>query len=109
MRLPRVRFTVGRMMIAVAIVAMVTGMYDLARRSSIYESKARRYADREVLSRDLMVSFANPDRPEVVELCRQEYAANLVRAEYERSLKRKYLQAARRPWLPVAPDPPEPE
>jgi hypothetical protein len=56
-----------------------------------------------------MASFVDPDRPEVVELRRQEYAANLARTENEGSLKRKYLQAARRPWLPVAPDPPEPE
>jgi hypothetical protein len=109
MRLPRVRFKVRRMMIAVAVVAMVTGMYGLARRSTIYESKARLNADREVLSRDLMASFANPDRPEVVEICRQEYAVNLARAEHEGRLKLKYLHAARYPWHPVEPDPPEPE
>jgi hypothetical protein len=56
-----------------------------------------------------MASFADPDRPDVVEPCRQEYSANLARAEIEGSLKRKYLQAARRPWLSVVPDPPEPK
>jgi len=30
-------------------------------------------------------------------------------AEHEAMLARKYFRAARYPWLPVAPDPPEPE
>jgi hypothetical protein len=29
--------------------------------------------------------------------------------DYHASLKQKYLLASCRPWLPVAPDPPEPE
>jgi hypothetical protein len=31
------------------------------------------------------------------------------RSEYHRRLRRKYERAARYPWLPVAPDPPEPK
>jgi hypothetical protein len=30
-------------------------------------------------------------------------------AEYHLELRDKYVQAAARPWLPVAPDPPEPK
>jgi hypothetical protein len=36
-------------------------------------------------------------------------SAERARAEREKMLAEKYLHASRRPWLPVAPDPPEPE
>ena len=31
------------------------------------------------------------------------------RSEHHWAMREKYLRAARYPWLPVAPDPPEPE
>jgi hypothetical protein len=96
------------MMVTVAIVGPVAGIAEMNRRSADYDRRARRYADRETLSRDLMATFAKPSRPEVVELCREEYARNLAWAEQEERLKRKYRRAARYPWLPVPPDPPEP-
>jgi hypothetical protein len=30
------------------------------------------------------------------------------RADYHSEMERKWMEAARRPWLPVEPDPPEP-
>jgi hypothetical protein len=40
----------------------------------------------------------------------RENAAHLRRlAAYEKELETKYLRARDRPWLPIPPDPPEPE
>lgn len=40
---------------------------------------------------------------------RAKAAAEERQAEHYRQLKRKYERAGRRPWLPVAPDPPPPQ
>jgi hypothetical protein len=109
MRMPRVRFTVRRLMVAVAVLALVAAIGEMTRRSASYDRLARYYAERETLSLDLMAAFARPDRPELSEVCSVEYARNRAFAEHEERLKRKYRRAARYPWLPVAPDPPEPE
>ncbi len=45
---------------------------------------------------------------EIMQLHR-DYDRMMDRAEHHESLARKYEQAARYPWLPVEPDPPEPE
>jgi hypothetical protein len=39
----------------------------------------------------------------------RDYDRMTDRADYHASLARKYEHAARYPWLPVEPDPPEPE
>jgi hypothetical protein len=36
-------------------------------------------------------------------------AGKQSRSKYHRSLMKKYKWASHHPWLPVAPDPPEPE
>ena len=89
MRLPRVRFTVRRMMVAVAVVAVcvtiaVPYLSDLSQR---YEAKANGHW----LSRSA---------------CEAEGKSRL--AAYYESLADKYHRAARWPFLPVAPDPPLP-
>ena len=42
-------------------------------------------------------------------LCRQGLQKWTARGQHAASLKDKYERAARYPWLPVEPDPPEPE
>jgi hypothetical protein len=39
----------------------------------------------------------------------RDYDLMMDRADHHASLARKYERAARYPWLPVEPDPPEPE
>lgn len=39
----------------------------------------------------------------------RDYDRMMDRAEHHELLARKYEQAARHPWLPVEPDPPEPD
>jgi hypothetical protein len=92
MRLPRVRFTVRRMMIAVAVVGVALGMcLWMVRRSKIFRERSNDHG--------------------------RTWAAMMERgmepgnglADYHRRLSEKYDRAALIPWLPVAPDPPEPE
>lgn len=93
MPVPRVRFTVRRMMVAVAIVA---GWRD-ARRME-YGFRALDHAVRER-------AFATGSSGCFTLAC----AINPRKAAYHADLARKYEWAAEYPWLPVPPDPPEPE
>jgi hypothetical protein len=45
----------------------------------------------------------------MAEIGRRERESAEARASYHAGLKRKYEEAARYPWLPVDPDPPEPK
>ena len=96
MRLPRFRFTVRRMMIAVAIVGVTIGV--LAVRRSAFLRRADHYhrVSRSYIALQLPTPPGEfPD----ASYWRQIIWAGKMRAKYER--------AARYPWLPVAPDPPE--
>ena len=85
MRLRQVRFTVGRMMIAVAVVA--AGMGLLARRVKFL----RMAAEHDKL---IQAALHGPYLP-----C--NFAQGIVRHRY---LKERYERAARYPWLPVSSD-----
>ena len=98
---PRVRFTVRRLMVAVAVVAILCGASVLVRRSSYFRAKAVRYRVRVGMERSLLSmlmmrydssepEWAGPRRRRISRL---------------QELMRKYDRAARYPWLPVAPDP----
>ncbi len=89
MRLPRVRFTLRRMMIAVAILAISMAA---ALRWFDLHSRARAYAFWAAVS---PMNIKGPKGE------RMAMHYDLLRLKYER--------AARYPWLPVAPDPPEPK
>ncbi len=115
MPVPRVRFTVRRMMVAVAVLAILLGVYGwvlrLRRMSVEFLAEARRHADMEqvlrtiigVSGRDSFVDISpGPGVPS------RRTTAGAV-AEHEAALGRKYERAARYPWLSVAPGPPEPE
>jgi hypothetical protein len=52
MRLPRVRFTIRRMMVAVAVLALLIGADQLVRRSTRYRKMAGRFGQLETASRD---------------------------------------------------------
>jgi hypothetical protein len=103
MRLPRVRFTILSMMIAVAVVGTVLG--------SIMERRARflrlaEYHGSQVVGVSGAIAVGsevwwdaqgNPLSPEQIE-----------RDRWHLHLWSKYSLAARHPWLPVDSDPPEP-
>jgi hypothetical protein len=90
MKFIRPRFTVRRLMVAVAIVAFVIATLkrseDYRRRADHFRSLQPDYISYQSALRDFWI--------------KQEYYAQM---------EQKYRDAAWLPWLPVAPDPPEPE
>jgi hypothetical protein len=90
MRPPRVRFTVRRMMVAVAILANVLGLLVWVDR------RATQFRDRRDFHR---MHWSAID---------EGFAVEAAQAAYHRAMAEKYRGAAERPWLPVEPDPPEP-
>ena len=86
MPFPRVRFTVRRLMVAVAIVAVVSAMLI---RAAWFRALSDHHRSRIIL--------VGPPSPQ------------LERTLYHMEMSNKYAKAASHPWLPVASDPPEPE
>jgi Tfp pilus assembly protein PilE len=131
MRWPRVRFTVRRLMIVVAIVAISLGVFETVRAWEKYSERAAReslitrlylsefnerieMARRQKKGREARISQGFPFEDEIINE-KLEKASVLGaelsrrRLEFHAELKEKYDRATRYPWLPVAPDPPEPE
>ena len=95
--MPRVRFTVRGMMIAVAVVAVALGMLvERRQRFGRIASNHRNQAGRWFAS--LERSGGSGDL---------SYEGAIFGWHMKKHLK--YEHAARYPWLPVAPDAPEPE
>ncbi len=112
MKLPRVRFTVRRMMVAVVIASLLFGIVaGLLRRRAAFQLLAEKYdrkASREYFDGQIIVPPSSKFEPATpAEIRRQEIHYKL--GEYYLGLMSKYKRAANRPWLPVAPDPPEAE
>jgi hypothetical protein len=123
MRLPRVRFTVRRIMAVVAIVAIASGGVVMLKRREAYGIRAAFHARQEQvadgrlrhrsheaarlagLPSDASPPVPDHDRLLVAELI--DYSRN--RVVHHRRLKAKYELAARCPWLSVDPDPPSPD
>src|SRR5436309_7016540 len=112
MPLPRVQFTVRRMMVAAAIAGIVMGLAKwMERRSAHFADLSRSHCERIVgiLSGPIDQYGEHPEG-----LVAFDLELNPVRGVQGRrdiwhfAMAQKYREAARRPWLPVAPDPPEP-
>ena len=106
MRLPRfrLRFTVRRLMVAVAIVGILLGAWiGLERRRVWLQGLLERHQDRAQLC-ELYKFIGKLDRKPAAWIARHQ-----ARFEHHLAMMRKYERAARHPWLPLAPDPPEPE
>jgi hypothetical protein len=102
MRLPR--FTVRRLMVAVAIVGvLLAAVLGLERRREWLRRLSQRHESRAMVC-DMEKLIGAMNRQPATWLANRQ-----ARLEYHKSLARKYRQAASHPWLPVAPDPPEPE
>jgi hypothetical protein len=82
MRRPRVRLTVRDLTIVVAVAALLTGGFVLARRSAHYRREALFHS-------------------------RAAARAAAAKHDYHDQLVKKYIRAANRPWLPLDPDPPD--
>ncbi len=135
MRLPRVRLTVRRMMVVVAVVAVALAGGLTYRRWAVYRERAAGHAHAEQLARFLLgggiavirgadgrveevngpvavrTSEAGGGLTEFMILPTPGYDAVALgrRAAYHARLRRKYERASARPWLPVEPDPPGPQ
>jgi hypothetical protein len=111
MKLPRV--TTGRLMIAVAIVGLVFAGWELSKRAAILRSQAIQHrvkADWCIEAADDFLPWiarGTADRSELSRWNREEARVRKLGEDHLR-LSTMYDHAARYPWLPVAPDPPEP-
>jgi hypothetical protein len=94
MRLPRARFTVRRMMVVVAVAGVALQGARLAGLSLRYRRLAESYAGWGRWPRKSSEEARARERRKVA---------------WAHALARKYERAARAPWLPVEPDPPEPK
>jgi hypothetical protein len=102
MKLPRVRFTVRRMMVAVAIIGLIFGVAEMMRRRARFANEAETWALlADLFERGRFISVHSPT--DIVPKPPARFAA------YYRMMAEKYRVAARFPFLPVPPDPPEPE
>jgi hypothetical protein len=137
MNLPRVRFTIQRLMIAVAIAGLILGIaiggVRLLRRHGQFQGLAEMHAKIAGIWREEEQSWSR-----VVALCevmmrgegdggffgfgprkdsyrakavhyRAAVAKAVLKVSYRDAMRSKYQRAARYPWLSVEPDPPEPE
>ncbi len=145
------RFTVGRLMIGVAIVAVTLGLgiqtVRMRRRQSVYEAEAAQAAFREASAQQQVQvgEWLEKTHLENVRMGREELAKPMYRrpewkeslegpdplninfhekeardaakrvtdqkkvVSYWRARMERYRRAARSPWRPVDPDPPEPK
>jgi hypothetical protein len=100
-RIMRIRFNVHLLMVAVAIVGFAMAGATLVRRSNRFRALAEDQAEAEAMS----LAYADDARGEGGD--QQRVARGEQMADYHRKLRIKYERAARYPWLPVEPDPPE--
>jgi hypothetical protein len=117
MRWLRVRVTLRRILVVLAIVEATAGVVLLRSRAEAFHERALYHASEEGLFRN----HARLWDQAVTEGCTEippdgtpaEYAWGAARcrrrADYEAALSAKYQHAAARPWLPVAADPPVPD
>jgi hypothetical protein len=106
MRLPRVRFTVQRMMAAVAVAAVFLGL--IAKFPDWSDRRRHRFLiTRDEYSLDCQ-TLVSRDRI-AIQSAHVEGRVDPRLLSHFRFMKDKYEAAARYPWLPVWPDPPEPE
>jgi hypothetical protein len=91
MRLTSPRFTVRQLMVAVAFASVLLGI----ERGTRYERLLAYHRSR--------ILFVVDCSPEIIT------PIMLSRSAYHTAMAEKYKRAALHPWVPVAPDPPEPK
>jgi hypothetical protein len=106
MPLPRARFTIRWMLLAVAGAGIVLGAsVELRRRHDRFLRLAKHHeaSSRITWVRGIHTYSATNDLGEDV------MRWSSAKIEWHRRLGERYRRAASSPWLPVEPDPPEPE
>lgn len=104
---PFPRMTARRWLVAVAVVAVLSGItVEIAREIELSSEYRRRAADHGLLE--------SGSRGDVLHGPGGMYAQMIgprdpSKAGYHAMMREKYGRAARCPWLPVPPDPPPPE
>ena len=116
MRRPSLRFTVRRMMVAVAVIAVLLSAGIVGRRWVDFSMRARSHAAQawgnsvevgnsyQLAYDDIRSGNGQASARQYAE----EGAFWREQALYHDALRRKYQGAMWRPWAPVAPDPPPP-
>jgi hypothetical protein len=117
MRLPRVRFTVRRLMVAVAVIALLSGG-EVARRRWVFCKQ--RAAGHRSLQNDLITMAVSRERSiqaargsgragDTLPLLWKAMAANdRLRAGHHAAMAGEFQRAASRPWLGIPEERPEP-
>jgi hypothetical protein len=118
MRLPRPRFTLRGSMLAVAISALLLGVWLWGERRRAQFSALARWHERQVLwNVCVIVGHPGPDGEYIWEpRSRPQEPGNPPASPRQQRISTwhyqmamKYDRATGNPWLPVAPDPPPPE
>jgi hypothetical protein len=105
MKLSRPRFTVRRLMVVVALAALLLGVI------AGVENRRRSFLSLVDAHRAGMIAWEEGD-PSETSRERFDLSGRKVSLKDHRwhlQMAEKYERAARYPWLPVAPDPPAPE
>ena len=114
MRLPRPRLTIRLMLVLVAVAALVLAVEATRRRmvdlSRAYMRRAMEHQDKaDVASLSALECQEALERGRPPDPKYAKWSIGYRRLfEFHRTMRRKYLRAATRPWLPIAPDPPPP-
>lgn len=104
---PLPRFTLRRLMVAVALAAVLLGVGRFFFQAVMYARTSYRHHALEITARDRwererLITSKAPNSPAQPSLARET-------ADYHATLKEKYRRAARNPWVPIAADPTPPE
>jgi hypothetical protein len=104
--LPRIRFTVRRLMVLVAILGLVVGVIVLSERRRVwFRGLANEHLEKGLRYFVVLGGGDSEYQRKSLRLWEERYGAFVA---HHGRLHDKYEWAARYPWLPVAADPPEP-
>ena len=116
MRLPRMTTRRWMVTVAVAVIGLTIGggVWLKQRRDyflSLAQSHQKEVASSTARGEALKARFGYTSGMKIEEILHlhRDYDRMMDRADHHESLARKYERAARQPWLPVEPDPPEPD
>jgi hypothetical protein len=108
MRLPRLRFTVRRLIVAVAILGLLMGtgrwVVRMRIRSAAYRGRAYAFAGKTAQAFGRSVKANDGGRVNVY-----DNENSYLQYAWAREMANKYWRLTNRPWLPAGPDPPRPE
>jgi hypothetical protein len=114
MKLPRVRFPVWSLIVAVVVTAVAMGILVEYRRLKLL---SRHYCELAFMHSSERDRYSGTYYPSVQwematfedRALRYQKSPNRVMGSYHDQLKSKYERAALEPWRPIEPDPPPPE